>query len=356
MADVILFPFSEYWWLYAAFTLFVLLMLALDLGVFHRQAHAVGFKEALGWSFFWMTLGLLFCVLLYQFCLWKFPGDPRLTAIPGFDAEAAAKRTVLEYLTGLIIEKTLSVDNIFVFVVLFGFFAIRPEHQHRILFFGILGALVFRSIFIALGAALMQYYWVVVVFGIFLIATGLKILIAPEKPVDPGHNPILKLLRRIVPVTHETEGQKFFIRRDGVRYATPLFVVLVFIEFTDIIFAVDSVPAIFAVTREPLIVFTSNIFAILGLRALYFLLAGVAHKFRYLKYGLGVVLIFVGLKMAWLNHAFGGKFPISWSLAFIAFAIAVSIVASLLADVRQNKPPDPPRKLDQERMPGNTTP
>lgn len=350
MNDIMLFPFERYWWLYAGFTLFVLLMLALDLGVFHRKAHAVGFKEALGWSVFWMSLGLLFGYLLYQYCLWRFPNDPRLASIPGFVPELAAKRTALEYLTGWIIEKSLSVDNIFVFVVLFSFFHIRPEHQHRVLFFGILGALIFRSIFIALGSVLMNYYWVVVLFGVFLILTGAKILFAPEKPIEPDKNPVLKLLRRLVPVTHETEGQKFFIRRGATRYATPLFVALVFIEFTDIIFAVDSVPAIFAITKEPLIVFTSNIFAILGLRALYFLLAGVAHKFRYLKYGLGIVLIFVGLKMAWLNHAFGGKFPISWSLGFITVAIAGSIIISLLVDARDNKrPPSHPRTLDKGR-------
>ena len=325
MHDITLFPLGEYWWFYLGFVVFVLAMLGLDLGVFHRKAHAVSTKEALGWSIFWMSLGLLFCYFFYEFALWKLPNDPRLTALPGFDAAAAAKKSALEYLTGWIIEKSLSVDNIFVFVVLFNFFAIRPEYQHRVLFFGILGALIFRSIFISLGAVLMDYYWVVVVFGIFLIITGFKILFSPEKPIEPDKNPVLKLLRRMLPITPVMHGQKFFVRLEGMLYATPLLVALVFIEFSDIIFAIDSVPAIFAITDEPLIVFTSNIFAILGLRALYFLLASVVHRFRYLKYGLGIVLIFVGIKMAWLNEVYHGEFPILWSLGFIATVITASI-------------------------------
>jgi tellurite resistance protein TerC len=222
------------------------------------------------------------------------------------------------------------VDNIFIFVVVFSYFAIPPKYQHRVLFFGILGALVFRAIFIALGAALMQFHWVIWLFGGFLILTGLKILFAPEKQIDPARNPVIRLLKRMLPITHDLEGQKFFIKREGVLYGTPLLVCLVFIEITDIIFAVDSVPAIFALTKEPLIVFTSNVFAILGLRALFFLLAGVMDKFRYLKYGLGLILVFVGLKMVWLNEAFGGKFPVTWSLGIIATLLAGSIAASFL--------------------------
>jgi tellurite resistance protein TerC len=329
MENVILFPFAEYWLFYVGFTTFVLLMLALDLGVFHREAHEVTFKESLIWSIVWISLALIFNFLFYKYAAWKFETDPRLLAIPGFDGEAAAKQVGLEFLTGFIVEKSLAVDNIFVFVVVFTFFAIPLKYQHRVLFFGIIGALIFRIIFIALGSILLQYGWIVILFGIFLIITGLKIIFAPEKPIDPEKNPVIKLFRKFFPVTPTIEGQKFFIRKEGVLYATPLMVALLFIEVSDIIFAVDSVPAIFAITKEPLIVFTSNVFAILGLRALYFMLAGIIHKFRYLKYGLGIVLVFVGLKMAWLNDAFGGKFPISWSLIIIVAIIGASIFISL---------------------------
>lgn len=330
MDNILLFPFSSYWWFYAAFTLFVLLLLALDLGVFHRDAHEVSFKESLTWSIVWISLALLFNFFFYKYAAWKFSSTPSLLALPGFDPQAAAGQVGLEFLTGYIVEKTLAIDNIFVFVVVFSFFGVPLKYQHRVLFFGILGALVFRIIFIALGSVLLQYHWLVIFFGVFLMLTGLKILFAPEKPVDPEKNPIIKLFKKIFPVTHTFEGQKFFLRRSGVIYATPLMVTLVFIEVSDIIFAVDSVPAIFAITKEPLIVFTSNIFAILGLRAMYFMLAGIIHKFRYLKYGLGIVLVFVGLKMSWLNGAFGGKFPISWSLIFIVTVITASILVSLL--------------------------
>jgi tellurite resistance protein TerC len=329
MENIILFPFAEYWLFYVGFTTFVLLMLALDLGVFHREAHEVTFKESLIWSIVWISLALIFNFLFYKYAAWKFETDPRLLAIPGFDGEAAAKQVGLEFLTGFIVEKSLAVDNIFVFVVVFTFFAIPLKYQHRVLFFGIIGALIFRIIFIALGSILLQYGWIVILFGIFLIITGLKIIFAPEKPIDPEKNPVIKLFRKFFPVTPTIEGQKFFIRKEGVLYATPLMVALLFIEVSDIIFAVDSVPAIFAITKEPLIVFTSNVFAILGLRALYFMLAGIIHKFRYLKYGLGIVLVFVGLKMTWLNDAFGGKFPISWSLIIIVSIIGASIFISL---------------------------
>ncbi len=335
MTDYIpLFPFADYWWFYAGFTLFVLGMLALDLGVFHREAHVVGFKESLAWSVVWISLALVFGYGLYQYALYKFPLDPRLV---GLDHAALAKQTGLEYLTGFVVEKSLSVDNIFVFVVVYSYFGIPAQYQHRVLFFGILGALIFRIIFISLGAVLMQFHWVIWVFGIFLILTGVKILFAPEKPIEPEKNPLIRLLRKLVPVTPQLEGQKFFLRKEGVLYATPLFVCLVFVELTDIVFAIDSVPAIFALTKEPLIVFTSNVFAILGLRALFFMLAGVMHKFRLLKYGLGLVLVFVGLKMVWLNDAFGGKFPISWSLGIIGGIITASVVLSLLLPAKQEK-------------------
>ena len=328
--NVSLFPFAEYWWLYLAFTGLVVLLLVVDLGVFHRKAHAVSFREASVWSVIWIILSLGFALLLYQYALWKFPQDARLLAIPGFDPQAAAQQVGLEFLTGYVVEKSLSVDNIFVFVVIFGYFAVPAKYQHRILFYGILGALIFRAIFISIGSVLMQYHWVILVFGAFLIITGLKMMFTSEKEVRPDRNLLIRLFRKLVPTTAGLQGQRFFIRARGVLYATPLFVALLFLEMSDIIFAIDSVPAIFALTSEPLIVFTSNIFAILGLRAMYFLLAGAVDKFHLLKYGLAVVLIFVGLKMVWLNGLYDGKFPIAISLGVISGVIAGSIILSLL--------------------------
>jgi len=325
------FPFAEHWLFYLGFTAFVLLLLALDLGVFHRKAHAVSFREASLWSVVWVTLALAFNFLFYRYALWKFVRDPRLAQIPGFEPESAARQAGLEFLTGYVVEKTLSLDNIFVFVVVFSFFGIPAIYQHRVLFYGIIGALIFRAIFIVLGSALLQYHWVIWLFGAFLILTGLKMMFVPDRRIEPDKNPLIRLFRRLVPVTAELHGQRFFVRSKGVLHATPLFLALLFIEISDIIFAVDSVPAIFALTREPMIVFTSNVFAILGLRAMYFLLAGAVERFSLLKYGLALVLVFVGLKMVWLNDAFGGKFPISWSLAIIGGVIAVAIVISLLS-------------------------
>jgi tellurite resistance protein TerC len=330
VAEITLFPFAQYWWFYLAFLAGVLVLLALDLGVFHREAHEVSFREAATWSAVWVSLALAFNYGLYHFALWTFPQDPRLLALPGFDAAAAAKETALEFLTGFVVEKSLSVDNIFVFVLIFKFFALPAKYQHRVLFFGILGALIFRAIFIVLGSALLQFHWVVWVFGLFLVASGLKIMFAPEKGIDPEKNPIIRLFRRFVPVTPTLHGQRFFVRLNGALHATPLFVTLLFVEVTDIIFAVDSVPAIYALTGEPLIVFVSNVFAILGLRALYFLLAGMMDRFYMLKYGLAVVLMFVGLKIAWLNELYNGKFPIAISLGIIAAVITISVIASLL--------------------------
>jgi len=324
-----LFPFSEYWWFYLSFVGLVVLLLAVDLGIFHRKAHAVGFREAATWSVVWIALSLLFNFLLYSYALWKFPQDPRLLAVPGFEPAAAAWRVSLEFLTGYVIEKSLSVDNIFVFVMVFSYFAIPAKYQHRVLFYGILGALMFRAIFVAVGAALMQYQWVVVFFGLFLIFTGLKIFAAKETTVDPDKNFLIRLLRRFVPVTPTLHGGKFLEKVNGRYFATPLLVALIFLEATDVIFAVDSVPAIFAVTKEPFIVFTSNIFAILGLRALFFMLAGAVDKFYLLRYGLGVVLVFVGLKMVWLNKLFDGHFPIWLSLSIIMGVIATSVLLSL---------------------------
>ena len=324
------FPFADYWWFYLGFTGFVLLLLALDLGVFHRKAHVVSLREASIWSAVWIGLALVFNFAFYQYAAWKFARDPRLLQIPGFDPESAARQVGLEFLTGYVVEKTLSLDNIFVFVVVFTFFAIPALYQHRVLFYGIIGALIFRAIFIVLGSALLQYHCVIMLFGAFLILTGVKMMFAPDRKLDPDRNPVIRLFRRFVPVTSESHGPSFFVRLGGKLHATPLFVALLFVEISDIIFAVDSVPAIFAITREPMIVFTSNVFAILGLRALYFLLAGAVERFTLLKYGLALVLVFVGLKMVWLNDAFGGKFPITWSLGIIGGVIAVSIVCSLL--------------------------
>jgi len=336
--ETILFPFAEYYWFYAGFLAFVLLMLALDLGVFHRNAHEVSIKEATAWSVVWVTLALVFNVGLYYYAAWKFPQDERLMAIPNFNPDAAATAVGLEYLTGYIVEKALSVDNIFVFVMVFAYFAVPKIYQHRVLFYGILGALIFRAIFIGAGSFLMQFHWVIYVFGAFLIITGIKMMLVPDKEIDPEKNFLIRLFKKFVPVTPEYHGQKFFVSINKVLYATPLFIALLFIELTDIIFAVDSVPAIFAITKEPFIVFTSNIFAILGLRAMYFMLAGAIDKFYLLKYGLSVVLIFVGLKMVWLNDAFGGKFPIGYSLGFIGLTIAISVVVSLMF----------PRKIEDE--------
>ncbi len=333
MSDLLLFPFADYWWFYVGFAVFVLLVLALDLGVFHREAHEVSAREAATWSVVWVVLALVFNYLFYRYMLWHFPQVP---ALAGLDHAKLAGDSALEFLAGYVVEKALAVDNVFVFVAVFSYFAVPPKYQHRVLFYGILGALVFRALFISLGSVLMQYHWIVVVFGVFLILTGIKILFLPEKPIDPERNPVIRLVKRFVPVWPKIEGDNFWVRREGVLYATPLFVALVFIEFSDIIFAIDSVPAIFALTNEPLIVFTSNIFAILGLRAMYFLLASAVQYFSYLKYGLGVILVFVGLKMVWLNAAFGGKFPITWSLAIIGSILALSMLVSVA--VRRQAP------------------
>lgn len=344
MDDLILFSFAQYWWFYAGFTAFVLLLLSLDLGVFHRHAHTVSFKEATVWSVIWVSLALAFNVGFYWYARYRFANNPDLLAIPGFVPDEAARQVGLEFLTGYIVEKSLAVDNIFVFVVVFSFFAIPPKYQHRVLFYGIIGALVFRAIFIAMGSVLMQYKWVVIFFGVFLILTGIKMFFAPEKAIDPGKNPLIRLFKRFMPVTSELHGQRFLVRLDGRIHATPLLISLLFLEMSDIIFAVDSVPAIFALTDEPLIVYTSNIFAILGLRAMYFMLAGAVDKFYLLKFGLAFVLVFVGLKMVWLNEAFGGKFPVTWSLAIILTFVAASVALSLLfprkAHPTDTAPPD----------------
>ena len=329
---MLLFPFADYWMFYAGFLAFVLGVIALDLGVFHRKAHEVSVKEATVWTVIWIGLALLFNLFFYFYAKAKFMTDPRLNALPGFDPDQAAKQSALEFLTGFVVEKSLAIDNIFVFAVVFSYFAIPKIYQHRILFYGILGALFFRAIFIAMGSYLMAYHAVVLFFGGLLIFTGIKMFFAPSEMMDPEKNLLIRLLNRLLRIHPKVESQNFFIRKNGVLYATPLFVALVFLELSDIIFAVDSVPAIFALTKEPLIVFTSNIFAILGLRSLYFMLSGVMEKFTLIKYGLASVLIFVGAKMVYLNEAFDGKFPVTWSLAIIATLIGSSVVASLIVD------------------------
>lgn len=329
-----LFPFYDYWWFYLGFTAFVLVVLALDLGVFHKKAHEVSFREASVWTAIWISLAFVFNFLFYLYAKHHFSTHERYSSIPGFDPDTQAKTSALEFLTGFVVEKSLAIDNIFVFAVVFAYFGIPKIYQHRILFWGIFGALVFRAIFIAMGSILMQYQWIVIFFGILLILTGIKMFFAGTKPQNLENNFIVRQLKKVFRVHPQIEGQNFFIKKNGLTYVTPLFLALIFLELSDIIFAVDSVPAIFALTKEPLIVFTSNIFAILGLRSMYFMLAGVMDKFAYIKFGLASVLIFVGLKMVWLNEAFGGKFPIGWSLGIIASLIGASVVASILIDRR----------------------
>jgi tellurite resistance protein TerC len=308
-------------WLWVGFNLFVLVLLALDLGVFHRHAHAVSVKEATIWSVVWITLALIFNAGLYFF--W----DVIAPSSAYTNGEAA-----LAFFTGYLIEKSLSVDNIFVFVLIFTYFAVPAAYQHRVLFWGILGALLMRGILILIGAALLkEFHWIIYVFGAFLIFTGIKMALHRNEEMHPEQNPLVKLVQRLLPITPTYEGDKFFVRRAGLLMATPLFLVLLIVESTDLVFAVDSIPAIFAVTQDPFIVYTSNVFAILGLRSLYFLLAGVIDKFYYLKFGLSVVLIFVGLKMVMTDIY---KIPIGLSLGVIASILTISIIASLWQDQR----------------------
>lgn len=303
-------------WLWVGFNLFVLLMLALDLGVFHRKAHAVSTKEALIWSVVWISLSLAFNAVIYFF--W----DKMVPNSTYTNAEAA-----LSFLTGYLIEKSLSVDNIFVFILIFSFFAVPDAYQHRVLFWGILGALVMRGILIAVGAALLeQFHWIIYVFGAFLIYTGIRMARHQDEELRPQDNPVVKFFRRFMPVTEDFVDDKFFVRRAGVLFATPLFLILLIVESTDLVFAVDSIPAIFAVTRDPFLVYTSNVCAILGLRALYFLLAGVMDQFQYLKLGLSVVLTFIGVKMVIVDLY---HIPVGASLGVVASVLIISVIASL---------------------------
>jgi tellurite resistance protein TerC len=293
--------------LWITFNVFVLGMLAIDLGIFHRKAHTVSIKEAATWSTVWVVLSLIFNAGIYY--TW---GEDK----------------ALEFLTGYVIEKALSVDNLFVFLMIFQYFGTPAMYQHRVLFWGIVGALGMRAIFIASGAALLEnFHWMIYVFGAFLIITGIKMLLQGDEKLEPDRNPVVRLFQRFVPITHEYEGQRFFVRKNGKVHATLLMLVLVVVETTDVIFAVDSIPAIFAITLDPFIVYTSNVFAILGLRALYFLLAGVMDMFTYLKVGLSLVLCFVGAKMVIVDIY---KIPTGVSLAVVGGILLLAIIASML--------------------------
>ncbi len=309
---------SERIWLWVGFNVFVLAMLALDLGVFHRKAHVVKFKESLIWTAVWVLLALAF-----NAGVWYFSGSQK----------------ALEFLTGYLIEKSLSVDNVFVFALLFSYFAVPALYQHKVLFWGVLGALVMRAIMIVLGSALItKFTWVIYIFGAFLILTGIKMIVKREEEIHPERNPVVRWFKKLMPVTNDYRGDHFFVVQDGRRWATPLFVVLLLVEISDLIFAVDSIPAIFAVTNDPFIVYTSNVFAILGLRSLYFALAGVMDKFHYLKIGLGVVLAFVGVKMILAHTAY--KIDTLVALLVVVLVLALSVIASLLRP-KQNKPHTP---------------
>jgi tellurite resistance protein TerC len=300
--------------LWVVFNVFVLGILALDLLVLHRKAHAVSLREALAWSCVWISLALIFSLGIYFF--------------------RGGEKT-LEFLTGYVIEWSLSVDNLFVFLVIFSYFAVPSSYQHRVLFWGILGALVLRAGFIATGTALLSnFHWMIYVFGGFLVFTGIKLLFVGDEKIEPEKNPAVRLVRRFINVTPDYQGQRFFIRKDGKLWATPLFLVLVVVETTDVIFAVDSIPAIFAITLDPFIVYTSNVFAILGLRALFFLLAGVMEMFRYLRVGLAFVLCFVGAKMLIVEFY---KIPIGISLGVVGGILLISILASVLKQHQQDE-------------------
>lgn len=304
---------SIYFWI--GFHLFVFLMLALDLGVFHKHTHKVPVKEAITWSVIWIGLALLFNLFVF----FEF-----------------GKIKALEFLTGYVIEYSLSVDNIFIFILIFTYFAVKPQYQHKILFWGILGALIMRGIFIFAGVALInRFHWIVIIFGGFLVFTGIKMLIQKETEVDPEKNAIVRFFKRFLPVTHTLHGDKLFVYQNGRLNATPLFLVLLIIESSDLIFAVDSIPAILAISHDRFIVYTSNIFAILGLRSLYFAIAGIMGLFRYLKVGLAFVLTFVGLKM--LAAYFNFEIPIVFSLLIIVGILTISILASVYS-----KKKDPP--------------
>jgi tellurite resistance protein TerC len=293
--------------LWGSFSLFVIGMLALDLGVFHRKSHSVSVKEALTWTAVWIALAMLFNLFVYYY----------------FNKEAA-----LEFFTAYVVEKSLSIDNIFVIIMIFSYFRVPDAYQHKVLFWGIFGALIMRVIFIFAGIELIhKFHWLIYFFGGFLIVTGVRMIFGEDKPMDPEKNPVAKLVRKLFAVTESFEGDKFFVRRDLKLFATPLFIVVILIEATDLIFAVDSIPAIISISEDTFIVYTSNVFAILGLRSLYFALAGIEKYFTYLKYGLATILVFVGIKMVIVDFY---KIPVEVSLIVISFLLAISMIASVL--------------------------
>lgn len=304
-------------WAWGAFMLFIVAMLALDLGVFHRQSHEIKLKEALTWCAVWFSLAMTFNIIL-----WWWLG-----------AESAKL-----WLAGYLVEIALSVDNVFVFIVIFSFFRVPKVHQHRVLVWGIIGAAIMRFVFILAGISLLdRFHWLIYVFGVFLVFTGIKLALPHQEEVNPEKNWAVRLFRRFYPVTPEYHGRRFFVVIDGVKKATPLFVVLLVVETTDVAFALDSIPAVLAITNDPFIVFTSNIFAILGLRALYFALNGVMDLFRYLNLGLAFILVFIGVKMLASSYI---HVPIEISLGIIAGVLVISVAASLL--IPHRKPDDPP--------------
>ena len=301
------------WWIY--FNLFVVVLLVLDLAVLNRRAHVISIKEAIVLSIFWVVVALAFNAFLYF--VWP---DP---------APHARSTAAWNFLTGYIIERALSIDNIFVFVVLFGYFKVPAEHQHGVLFWGIIGAMVFRAIFIFAGASLINHFhWAIYVFGAFLIFTGIKMAFSSGTEVHPERNPVLRVARKVLPLTHHYVGGKFFVKEAGKLLATPMLIVLIMVETTDLVFAIDSIPAILGITRDTFVVYSSNIFAIFGLRALYFVLAGAMDLFHYLNYGLSAVLVFVGVKM--LLEAFDIVIGTKTSLGIVAGLLAFAIIASLL--------------------------
>ena len=311
-------------WLWVGFSVFILTMLSLDLGLFNRKAHTIKYREAWIWSAVWVTLAMIFAALVFHY-----QGTQR-----GF-----------EFVTGYLIELSLSVDNLFVFLLIFSYFKVPAKFQHRVLFWGVMGALVMRLTMIFIGAALIQrFHWIIYIFGAFLVYTGIKMFRQEEIDIQPEHNPIVRLVTRFLPISKSYDEQKFFTVKNGKRTGTLLLLVLIVVEVTDLVFAVDSIPAIFAITRNTFIVYTSNVFAILGLRSMYFLLAGVVEKFRYLRFGLAIVLTFIGIKM--LVTALGLHIPIWFSLIFVATVLLGSVAASLLfpssedSKIEVDMPPD----------------
>ncbi|MGI8996239.1 MAG: TerC family protein [Pyrinomonadaceae bacterium] len=322
-------------WLWVGFTVFILLMLSIDLGLFNRKAHVITYRSAVAWSAVWITLALLFSGVVY----WRY--------LP--DGSDVARDALIKYLTGYIIELSLSVDNLFVFLLIFSYFKVPAKYQHRVLYWGVIGALVMRAIMILIGAALItRFHWIIYIFGAFLVYTGIKMLRQQEEDVHPEQNPVVKFVTRFVPIVRHYEGDKFFTRQNGRRVGTLMLLVLIIVEVTDLVFAVDSIPAIFAVTTDPFIVYTSNVFAILGLRTFYFLLAGVIEKFHYLKIGLAIVLTFIGAKM--LAEAVHFELEPEYALGFVVAVLFGSVLASIIWPKRAET------RIEVELPPGFNSP